>query len=250
MSLKVFTLINFVLIISANNLNIEYKRFNELTNQTDKAVLDLKDQYVELKELSNSIYNFTAQEEDTIKKMKNMAAKYETNSFEIVKFNIGGTYFSTLKSTVQRKIRKRNSLEYYAPNLLQSLINGSIKAVYDEKRAIFIDRNPTYFNHILDYLRSFKSKIIFNPKSLYTGEALDEFIEEAEFYQLTSLIDLIKSTEPDQEIISDDEDEESTTEIIADEVIEETTLQTISDNEGETSTDTLNENQSTEHHFY
>jgi hypothetical protein len=74
MSLKVFTLINFVLIISANNLNIEYKRFNELTNQTDKAVLDLKDQYVELKELSNSIYNFTAQEEDTIKKMKNMAA--------------------------------------------------------------------------------------------------------------------------------------------------------------------------------
>jgi hypothetical protein len=179
-----------------------------------------------------------------------MKQKYETNSFEIVKFNIGGTYFSTLKSTVQRKIRKRNSLEYYAPNLLQSLINGSIKAVYDEKRAIFIDRNPTYFNHILDYLRSFKSKIIFNPKSLYTGEALDEFIEEAEFYQLTSLIDLIKSTEPDQEIISDDEDEESTTESSADEVIEETTSLTISDNEGETSTDTLNENQSTEHHFY
>ena len=87
-------------------------------------------------------------------------------------------------------------------------MDNSIRAIYDEKNAIFIDRNPTYFNHILDYLRSFKSKIIFNPKILYFGEALDEFIEEAEFYQMNSLIDLIKSKDSDQEIIIDEDEEE------------------------------------------
>ena len=117
MSLKILIIINLALIISGNDSNDEDQKFNELNNKTDEAVLDLNDQYLKLKELTNSIHHLTAIEEDSIKKIKNMAAKYETISFEIVKFNIGGTYFSTLKSTLQRKIKKQNSTEYYAPNL-------------------------------------------------------------------------------------------------------------------------------------
>ena len=106
------------------------------------------------------------------------------NYSDIVKFNIGGTIFSTYISTITKKILKPNSSELYAPNLLERLLKDEEK--YDENRAIFIDRNPQHFNHMLDFLR------LVNKYKLPTDEDLiNRIYEEAEFYQIEALIDVI-----------------------------------------------------------
>ena len=58
MSLNILIIINLALIISGNDSNDEDQKFNELNNKTDEAVLDLNDQYLKLKELTNSIHNY------------------------------------------------------------------------------------------------------------------------------------------------------------------------------------------------
>jgi len=53
-------------------------------------------------------------------------------SSKVVSLNIGGTIFSTFKSTLESKV----TLEY------------------DENNSVFIDRNPRYFIYVLDFIRS------------------------------------------------------------------------------------------------
>ena len=59
----------------------------------------------------------------------------------IVKINIGGVQYATSLSTL--KMSKSSSL-------LSRLLDAKL----DENSAIFIDRNPQYFSHVLDYMRS------------------------------------------------------------------------------------------------
>jgi hypothetical protein len=79
----------------------------------------------------------------------------------LITFNIGGTKFTTTRSTITS----------YTDSMLSGLLNNSIES--DE---YFIDRDPTHFNHILNYLRdgstSFKS---------------NELVNEANFYGLSEL---------------------------------------------------------------
>jgi hypothetical protein len=65
-----------------------------------------------------------------------------------------------------------------------------IKVNYDENKAIFIDRNPTYFNIILDYLRSLDSKKQFAPKNLKT-EGINDIMKEAEYFELYGLVEIL-----------------------------------------------------------
>ena len=67
------------------------------------------------------------------------------------------------------------------------ILNGYIKAKYDENKAIFIDRNPKYFGCILDYLRMAGTE---NEFELPTGMDKDCLYKEAKFYNLKGLINL------------------------------------------------------------
>ncbi|CAH0385233.1 unnamed protein product [Bemisia tabaci] len=80
-----------------------------------------------------------------------------------VKLNVGGTYFLTTKTTLSRD---PNSFLY---RLCQE--NAQLISDRDETGAYLIDRDPTYFSPILNYLR---------------------VLEEAEFYNITELIRLVK----------------------------------------------------------
>ncbi len=99
------------------------------------------------------------------------------DSNEIVQLNVGGTLFSTYRSTLLQKI---NDEHHYLEELVKN--NAS-------NQTIFIDRNPRYFEYILDYMRSRAiNESFLMPASL---DIINSLQTEAKFYNLNSfLIDL------------------------------------------------------------
>ncbi|KAM9489064.1 BTB/POZ domain-containing protein KCTD5 isoform 2-T2 [Clarias gariepinus] len=100
-----------------------------------------------------------------------------TGSSRWVRLNVGGTYFLT---TAQTLCREPKSFLY---RLCQE--DPELHSDKDEVGAYLIDRDPVYFGPVLNYLRH--GKLVLN-KNLTEEGAL----EEAEFYNITSLIKLIK----------------------------------------------------------
>lgn len=97
-----------------------------------------------------------------------------------ITLNIGGKYFTTTRVTLSK-----------APNSflhklsLKSLDPREIESDRDERGAFLIDRDPIYFQVVLNYLRH--GKLIMNKGLLEEG-----VLEEAEFYNITDLIKLAK----------------------------------------------------------
>jgi hypothetical protein len=107
---------------------------------------------------------------------------------DIVKLNIGGTHFTTFKSTLNKSIQHPDG-GYYEPHLLHQLINGGVKMTLDDNNEIFIDRDPKYFPFILDYLRSQRanesSKLFFETDESFKQTVfLTKLSDEALFYNL------------------------------------------------------------------
>jgi hypothetical protein len=172
------------------NYNSSKTAFHDLIGLLNQKLEKFDYQFGRVRNLTSQIKETLENQNENVNKIKNEAKKHEAIDTGIIKFNIGGTYFSTLKSTLDKKIKKSNSNEYYDPHLLQALIAGMIKVNYDENKAIFIDRNPTYFNIILDYLRSLDSKKQFAPKNLKT-EGINDIMKEAEYFELYGLVEIL-----------------------------------------------------------
>ena len=92
---------------------------------------------------------------------------------EIVKLNIGGKNFATLKSTL---LKYKDS---YLANLLE---NEKESIIYDENNAVFIDRNPKLFEFIIEYLRTGFMETL--PQDFHK---LKRMTDEALFYKLDEL---------------------------------------------------------------
>ncbi|KAH8420435.1 hypothetical protein KR009_010317 [Drosophila setifemur] len=108
------------------------------------------------------------------RKSPNVLKKQGTDQW--VKLNVGGTYFLTTKTTLSRD-----------PNsFLSRLIQEDCDLISDrdETGAYLIDRDPKYFAPVLNYLR--------HGKLVLDGVSEEGVLEEAEFYNVTQMIALLK----------------------------------------------------------
>ncbi|KAM3911823.1 SH3KBP1-binding protein 1 [Leptodactylus fuscus] len=91
-------------------------------------------------------------------------------SGDVIHLNVGGKRFST----------SRQTLTWVSDSFFSSLLSGRISSLKDETGAIFIDRDPTVFAPILNFLRT---------KELDTrGVNSSLLLHEAEFYGITPLV--------------------------------------------------------------
>ncbi|KAM4694024.1 BTB/POZ domain-containing protein KCTD3 isoform 2-T2 [Discoglossus pictus] len=95
---------------------------------------------------------------------------FSPGSGEIIQLNVGGTRFSTSKQT----------LMWIPDSFFSSLLSGRISTLRDETGAIFIDRDPTAFAPILNFLRTKELDL--------RGVSLNVLRHEAEFYGITPLV--------------------------------------------------------------
>jgi hypothetical protein len=121
------------------------------------------------------------------------------DSSETIELNVGGCKFVTLRSTLLKRVRNLSNTavidsqylefvdDFYEPNLLEKLATESGGC---KPESVFIDRNPKYFSYILDYLRTANTSLKFD---LPQNRAdLSGILEEARYYQVQGLIDLIR----------------------------------------------------------
>lgn len=91
----------------------------------------------------------------------------------MIQLNVGGVFFSTSIQTLEQN-----------PGFFSALVADQQSA-----DTITIDRDPTHFRHILNYLRG---GITFPPTEMET----EELIAEADFYSLTKLVGLLQNKLP------------------------------------------------------
>ncbi|XP_075906225.1 BTB/POZ domain-containing protein KCTD3 isoform X2 [Nelusetta ayraudi] len=89
---------------------------------------------------------------------------------DIIQLNVGGTRFST----------SRQTLMWIPDSFFSSLLSGRISTLRDETGAIFIDRDPTAFAPILNFLRTKELDL--------RGVNISVLRHEAEFYGITPLV--------------------------------------------------------------
>lgn len=89
---------------------------------------------------------------------------------DIIHLNVGGKRFST----------SRQTLTWVPDSFFSSLLSGRISTLKDETGAIFIDRDPSLFAPILNFLRT---------KELHPRSTdVNLLMHEAEFYGITPLV--------------------------------------------------------------
>lgn len=101
-----------------------------------------------------------------------------------VRLNVGGTYFITTKQTLCRDPKS------FLYRLCQD--DPDLDSDKDDTGAYLIDRDPTYFGPILNYLRH--GKLIMDKNLAEEG-----VLEEAEFYNIASLVRMVKERIRDNE---------------------------------------------------
>ncbi|KAM4771425.1 BTB/POZ domain-containing protein KCTD3 isoform 2-T2 [Rhinophrynus dorsalis] len=102
--------------------------------------------------------------------MAGSCGNFSPSSGEIIQLNVGGTRFST----------SRQTLMWIPDSFFSSLLSGRISTLRDETGAIFIDRDPTAFAPILNFLRTKELDL--------RGVSLNVLRHEAEFYGITPLV--------------------------------------------------------------
>ncbi|CAF0926348.1 unnamed protein product [Brachionus calyciflorus] len=164
-------------------------KFKELLGSFEQKLNILNDDCSIVQKAAQELIVNVNDEKQTNENMIKTFKKFETIDSDIVKLNVGGTLFSTLRSTLTKQIKDKNG-KMYSPNMFESILNGFVKPKYDENKAIFIDRDPKYFSHVLNYLRNVE--IESNGFDLPDGIDLRELSKEAKFYNIVGLEELTK----------------------------------------------------------
>jgi len=105
---------------------------------------------------------------------------------EWVQLNVGGQVFATTKSTLSKDPKSFfHRLINNGSDGGESGGGGTMESHRDDNGAYLIDRDPAYFAPVLNYLRH--GRLVMDKHVEEQG-----VLEEAEFYNITGLIDLVK----------------------------------------------------------
>eukprot|EP00743_Colponemidia_sp_Colp-15_P011980 GILK01013497.1.p1 GENE.GILK01013497.1~~GILK01013497.1.p1 ORF type:complete len:298 (+),score=26.64 GILK01013497.1:53-895(+) len=96
---------------------------------------------------------------------------------KIVKLDVGGVHFTTSSATLCRD----------PDSMLAAMFSGRYPIAMDSDGRVFIDRDGSFFNYILNYLRDGTLEV----PSIDTQYVLNRIRQEAEYYGLRGLVDLI-----------------------------------------------------------
>lgn len=97
---------------------------------------------------------------------------------EIVKINVGGTCSTTFRSTLLR----------FSHSILARMIMGQIPLRRDKEGNLFLDRDPSIFKYILEFLRS--SKVVLSDEQI--SSVLPQLMQEAEYFMIDPLLDELR----------------------------------------------------------
>jgi len=118
---------------------------------------------------------------------RNLPNGYKASKW--VRLNVGGTCFVTTLSTLSR----------YPQSFLHRLCTdeNELDSYKDESGAYLIDRDPTYFGPVLNFLRH--GKLVIDKNMCEEG-----VLEEAEFFNLAELVRLVKNriAERDYQVVN------------------------------------------------
>uniref|UniRef100_A0A3B4B0G1 BTB/POZ domain-containing protein KCTD7 n=1 Tax=Periophthalmus magnuspinnatus TaxID=409849 RepID=A0A3B4B0G1_9GOBI len=96
---------------------------------------------------------------------------------EILSLNVGGTYFTTRLSTLQR----------YDDTMLAAMFSGRYHIPQDSEGRYFIDRDGHYFGDVLNFLRE---------GELPPRERVRAVHREAQYYSIGPLLEQLEDTQP------------------------------------------------------
>lgn len=130
-----------------------------------------------------------------------------------IRLNVGGTIFLTTKTTLKKESKSflcrlctwaeaeenQNEISNNSEDQPQQQHNlNKLQSQKDETGAYLVDRDPNYFGPILNYLRH--GKLVMDKNLSEEG-----VLEEAEFYNVSSLIRLIKDRIAERDAIRKEE---------------------------------------------
>jgi hypothetical protein len=110
--------------------------------------------------------------------MAAMAKSSVSGSDGIVRLNIGGQVFATTRATLE------NGGGGGQPTYFSALMSDAHRHALDRgTNAMFVDRDPTHFRHVLNYLRDGVVPL----ERLDDAQQLTEILREAQFYAIEGL---------------------------------------------------------------
>lgn len=137
--------------------------FNDSLREYEERLSTIKENYDSAKKLLDGMVEKLKDEKERNIKMIEKYQRFPSIQSDIVEMNVGGQLFSTLRTTITKKVRKIKSTgakdEFYDSNIIEAILNGFVEPTKDKSDHLFIDRNPKLFGFILDYLRLANTKV-------------------------------------------------------------------------------------------
>lgn len=141
-------------------LKLHFKRLKREKEELRFAFDDLHEQQRRFEEMSKQMTKYVS----------------EHGEGDVIKLNVGGVTFQTTRVT----------LVSHPDSMLAAMFSGRYKLPADSKGHIFIDRDGTHFRYILNFLRDGTLNV--PPDHIL----LLDILQEAQFYQLHKLVQLVK----------------------------------------------------------